>query len=145
MASVKSQIINRLLDLAQPLQAEGKFRKIERKSAVLLQESVKPAIHLVIGDEIVMQEDERGYWMEFPAVFQLIIADNRDPYALADTSVAYLQEKIESDPQLSCLVVKVVYDGELPMTSETEKPVGYTLVNYLIQYRRYKSDPSKNY
>ena len=147
MPSIKSQIIARLLDLASPLLTEGKFRLIVRKSAPLLLEAVKPAIHLVVGDESVVSqaEDIRGYLMEFPAIFQLIVSDVKDPYSLADDSVAFLQEKIETDPQLSGLVNCIKYDGETPLTTETEKPVGYTLVTYLIQYRRLRGNPSQQY
>lgn len=150
MASVKSQIIARLLAICAPLKAEGRFREIKRASAPFLIPSLKPCIHLVVGDEIKVLEDIQGYTLEFPVTFDLIVADASDPYTLADESAAYLQEKVESDQQLmnnegSGFCSSVVYDGELPYTSEITRPVGGALVMYLVRYRRNRANPSQNY
>lgn len=148
--SVKARIIARLLEIAQPLLGDGKFRVIERASAPFLTVAVKPALHLVIGDEHRIEEDNRGYTLQFPATWDLIVQDARDPYALADESVTFLQRAMEKDPQLTNsdaagLCNAMIYDGELPYTSELTKPVGGTLVMYLLQYRRAIGEPETGY
>lgn len=150
MASIKQQIIARLLDLAMPLKASAGFRKIERKRTLFLREDVKPAIHLVVGDETVMSEDERGYTMQFPAMFKVLVSDTRATEDASDKAVAYLQEAIEADPQLNgggnkALANKATYDGELPFTEEELKPDGGAVVSYVIEYRRYRGDVDQSY
>ncbi len=143
--SVKTRIIKRVLEICQPLIGEQKFRTIARKNTLFLLEPQKPAIHLVIGDENGVVEDERGYTMKFPLMLKLIVDDARDPYGLADKSVAFVQEKVESDEQLGGLASKITYDGELPFTEEVLKPDGGTVVMYIIEYRRMRGDPSTPY
>lgn len=146
--SVKVTIIKRLLELVQPLLTNGKLRVIERRSAPFMQQAVKPALHLVIGDESVVggqDGDNRGFTMEFPADFEILAGEARDPYALCDELVAYVQEKVESDAQLSGLVNIVNYSGELPFTNDATKPSGGTLLMYNIQYRRTRGNPALSY
>lgn len=143
--SVKMQIIARLLAICQPLIAEQKFLKVERKQTLFLLESVKPALHLVIGDERVLYQDERGYNMQFPVLFKLLTESPDDGYNQADKAAAFVQEKIEADEQLNRLASKVTYDGEMPFTEEVLKPAGGTVITYLVEYRRMKAQPSVNY
>ena len=135
----------RLLELAEPLRASAGFRKIERKRTLFLLEAVKPAIHLVIGDETVIEEDDRGYRCQFPAMFKVVVSDTRDTEDASDAAVAYLQEAIEADGQLNGggdkpLANKATYEGELPFTEEISKPEGGAVVSYNIEYRRYRGD-----
>jgi hypothetical protein len=143
--SIKSQIVARLQEIVKPLLAESKFRAIARATAPAITAPIKPAIHLVIGDERRIEEDTRGYTMEFPVMYDLIVEDARDPYALADASVAFVQEKVESDIQLGGLCNALIYDGELPYTNDINRPFGGTLVMYLIQYRRPRANPNALY
>ena len=143
--SIKARIIKRILEICAPLLADGKVRKIERKSSIFLLEPVKPAIHLVIGDEHGVVEDERGYTATFPAMVKLILDDARDPFALSDTIVPFVQGKMESDEQLGGLASKITYDGELPFTEEALKPDGGTVMMYLIKYRRLRGDATTSY
>ena len=149
MASIKQQIIARLMALADPMKSELKFRRIERKRTLFLLEDIKPALHLVVGDEVVVGEDNFGYTMEFPIAWKVIVEDARATEDVSDQAVAFLQEKIEGDPQLNAgagaLANSVKYDGELPFTEEQLKPAGGAVVMYLVQYRRKIAQPDQNY
>jgi len=152
--SIKSRIIARLLELAEPLR-QGKellgpagYRVIERKRTLFLIEPVKPALHLVIGDEDVVghqDSDNRGFTMRFPAMWKSMVSDARDAYRLSDGTAAYLQMAIEADGQLSQLANIINYIGELPFTDEALKPDGGTVVMYEVEYRRYRGDPTRSY
>jgi len=143
--SIKSRIVARLLQLPEPLKADGKLRLIARKRTFFLLEPVKPALHLITEDEQVTVEDERGYTMIFPVSFKLILAAAHDAEARCDELAAWLQEKIEADEQLNGLASKITYDGELPFTEEQGKPDGGTVVMYTVEYRRYRGDPGRSY
>lgn len=147
--SVKSKIIARLLALCEPLIAEGKVRKIARVRGPFLMESVKDAIHLVVGDETVIGEDVRGFELQFPVMLKLIIRDASDAYSKSDQLEAWLQEKIEADPQLQggaeAVASRVVYQGSLPFTEEALKPDGGTVLMYEVNYRRVRSRPDVSY
>jgi hypothetical protein len=76
---IKKQIIARLLALCEPMRTNAlALRVIERKRTPFLTEAVLPALHLVVGDESVIEEDTRGWTMEFPVFFKFITADARD-------------------------------------------------------------------
>lgn len=140
--SIKSQIIARLLALAEPLKkSDFGFREIERKTTPFFLAAVKPAIHVIIFPEDVIEQDARGYTIEFHALFKLIIEDQRDAYALADRATGFLQEKIESDTQLSGLASKLEYASDQPFTEEALKPAGGNSLMYLINYRRLRTNP----
>lgn len=143
--SVKTQIIARILALAEPLKTSGELARIARVRTVFLLEAVKPALHLVVGDEVVIAEDERGYTMEFPAALKLIFTDAVDAYTKGDEMVKLLQTQMESDAQLSQLANSIKYEGETPFTEEALKPDGGVMLNYVVQYRRYRGDPTRNY
>ena len=151
--SIKQQIIAALLALAMPLMKNtAAIRKIERKRTLFLMEDTKPAIHLVITPETVVDEDTRGYDIEFHALYKIICDDARDPADLADGVAAFLQTAIESDPQLNgasgqqpSLASWVRYFGDTPFTQEELKPDGGILVTFLVRYRRLKGDPNTTY
>jgi hypothetical protein len=108
-------------------------------------EPIKDSLHLIIGDEHQMQEDERGYWMQFPIMWKIMVADARDAYAKTDDTSALLQAGIETDAQLSGLANRITYHGELPFTDEVLKPDGGTVVLYTVEYRRVRGDPTLTY
>lgn len=144
--SIKRQIAARLLAIAQPLKtSDFGFRLVERKSTPFLLEPTKPAIHLIILPETPIDQDERGYTIEFHALYKIIVDDARDPYDLCDRAAGYLQNQIESDGsnpmQLGGLVSKLEYAGDQPFTEEALKPDGGNAVTYLINYRRMRGDP----
>jgi hypothetical protein len=151
--SIKQKIIAALLHLAEPLRKnDAHIRKIERKRTLFLLEDTKPAIHLVITPETVVEEDMRGYELEFHAMFKIICDDARDPADLADGVAAFLQTAVESDPQLNgadgsgqSLASWVKYFGDTPFTQEELKPDGGILVTFLVRYRRLKGDPNTTY
>jgi hypothetical protein len=154
--SIKAQIIARLLELCQPLAtAPVPFRLIERKHTVFLIEAIKPALHLVVGQESQIGEDTRGYTKQFPAWFKIMLADSRDAYGLADDAAAFIQQAIEADftggdptsgkGQLRGLANKIQYEGEQPFTDEAIKPDGGTVVMYTVEYRTPRGDPYSTY
>lgn len=143
--SIKAQIIARMLELCQPLQGQGIVRKIERKNALFLSEAVKPALHLVTGDETVLVEDERGYTMKFPVAFQIIFSEQRDPYGAGEQFESFLQATIEADEQLAGLCNKITYQGASPFMNEEIKPSALTVVMYEVEYRRHRAGPAKPY
>ncbi len=134
--SIKTRIIKRVLEICAPLVSDGKVRKVERTSSLFLLETIKPSIHLVVGDESGVVEDERGYTANFPLMVKIILDDARDPYGASDFLVPFVQGKLESDEQLAGLASKITYDGELPFTEEALKPDGGTVLMYLVEYRR---------
>lgn len=143
--SIKQRIIARLLALAEPLKTNGELRKIARARTVVLLEAIKPSLHLVVGDEVVVDEDDRGYTMEFPAALKLILSDGMDVSAAGDVMVAKLQAAIESDPQLNGLANSIKYEGETPFTEKELEPTGGVLLRYVIQYRRVRAQPETSY
>lgn len=145
LQSVKSQILARVVDLVSVMKSDGTFRLLERRNALFLTEAIRPALHIVSGDETALVEDERGYTMKFPLVFQAIYDAQRDPYGAADNFEAALQRIIESDEQLAGLASKITYEGASPFVSEEQKPAALVVVMYQVEYRRLRSKPEKNY
>ena len=143
--SIKTQIIAKLIAICQPLIAQEVVRKVVRKHALFLTESVTPALHIVVGDEKVLYQDERGYNMQFPVAFQIIFAQNRDPESAGDAFEAFLQTNIEADEQLAGLASKITYNGAAPFIREELNPVALTVAMYLVEYRRYKAQPTVGY
>ena len=143
--SIKQQIIARILILCDPLVAQGIFRKVERKNALFLTEAVKPALHVVTGDETVLIEDERGYTMQVPVAFQAIFSEQGNVANAADQFEQLLQAAIETDEQLAGLCNKITYNGASPFNSEELKPAGLDIVMYQVEYRRYRANPQRSY
>ena len=143
--SVKSRIIERLLMVLKPLQDAGLVRKIVREHALFALESVRPALHVVTGEERVIEQDSHGYRCEFPLALQIIFAEPRDPYTAADEFEAAVQAIVEVDEQLEGLVSKITYNGAAPFVNEESKPAAYVVVEYLIEYRRTRGEPNVNY
>ena len=143
--SVKSQIVERLLAILQPLQDGGTVRKIVREHALFALEAVRPALHVVTGEERVIEQDSHGYRVEFPLALQIIFAEQRDPYTAGDEFEAAVQAVIEADEQLEGLASKITYNGAAPFVSEEAKPNAYVVVEYLVEYRRAKAAPKVNY
>lgn len=154
MNAIKTQIIARLLAALAPLKKQSdqtlNVRKIERVTNPTLMEEVRPAIHVVIGQEAVLEQDERGYTCEFPAVFRIIFEDARDPYTTGDKLAALVQTKIEGDEQLTKtdgtgLASKITYEGDFPYANEINKPAAGIFLTYSVEYRRYRADPERSY
>jgi len=144
--SVKSRIMTRCRELVDPLQAEGKVRVIERTSALGLLAAVRPALHLVDGDEDQIGEDERGYTLQFPIAFEVIFEELRDPHGTADELLAWIQEKIESDLQLSGLANAITYVGGQKFIMENVEPKqGHSTALYNVEYRRERKKPDVSY
>ena len=141
---VKSRIIARLLGICDPLIAEQRVRSVKRVLSPFLTESVKPALHLVIGHEVVLYQDERGYNSEFPASFKLILDDGGERENIADELAAYLEEKVEADEQLGGLCSKITFDGVYPYIDDLI-PGGFIMVSYKIEFRRYRGAPTVGY
>jgi hypothetical protein len=142
---IKQQILERILEILQPLRGENSVRKIERVHGLFLLEEIRPALHVVTGDESVVSRDNRGYTMEFPVAFEFIFSDARDPETKADECAGFVQEKIEADPQLSSLANAITYDGTQPFIGEGAKPSCVVVLTYVIQYRRVEAQPDVNY
>jgi hypothetical protein len=142
--SLKTQIAAYLLNLCEPLIANGKVRKVERKSTPFLLEPALPALHLLFGKEDVILEDERGYNLKFQASFKIMVDEKRDPYTLVDELEAFLQEAIEADPQLGGLASKVTYVATTPFVDEVQTS-NFTIVTYDVEYRRYRAKPDTGY
>ena len=143
--SVKKQVLAQVLDLCKSLISDNTVRKVERKHALFLTEAITPALHVVVGDEKVLYQDERGYNMQFPVAFHFIFATPRDPESSADEFEARIQKLIEADEQLGGLVSKITYNGSAPFVIEDMQPVNVAIVMYLFEYRRFKGDPAQNY
>ncbi|MCX7723547.1 MAG: hypothetical protein N2379_10910 [Verrucomicrobiae bacterium] len=147
---VKERIVARLLELLEGLRAQGVVRKVSRELTVLAAESVRPAIHLVVGDENVVGRDNQGYTCEFAVAFNILIADARSNYRVAEQIAAEVQRAVESDPQLlgadpQPLCVSVEYRGQTPFSDELTRPEGGTILQYQIRYRRSYGAPDVSY
>ena len=147
MNSIKKQIIARVLELLDVLKTDAGIRDLERKRDLFLQAAKYPAIHVIDGAEIPAEseEDNVGYTLEFPLVIKLMVEDQRDPYGATDELVPFIQKIIESDTQLNGLANWVRFEGEAPFVHEINKPLGGSLVNYRIQYRRKRGEPETTY
>lgn len=149
--SIKQRIIERAIALLTPLKGEEGIREIERKRTLFLLVTNKPAIHVVTGPEIVLEEDDRGYTMEFPIFLKLMVSEARSVEDRVDALTWRIQKKLESDPQLNGsatdapLASKLTYDGEQPYGEEILKPDGGTVIAYVVQYRRYRAEPKVTY
>jgi hypothetical protein len=149
--SIKQQIIERAIGLLGALPGEEGIREIARTRTLFLQAAMKPAIHVVAGPEIVLEEDDRGYTLEFPLFFKLYVSEARNLEDQVDRMVWKIQEKLEADPQLNgslptaALASKLTYDGEQPFGEEILKPEGGTVIAYVVQYRRYRAEPKSTY
>jgi hypothetical protein len=150
--SIKKQIVAKILDNLAALKTAGVVRKIERKHDLFRNESVVPALHLIVGPEVKAQaenegEDNRGYTMSFQVVLKLILESNRDLYEPADDAIAKIQEIMEApgNQQLDGLANDVIYDGDEPFITELGKPDGGVVVKYWVTYRRYRGIPEQSY
>lgn len=151
--SIKQRIIERILELCEPMKGAHGVRVIERKRTLFLVEAVKPAIHLVVGPEIVLEEDNRGYRCEFSVFLKILVEDARNVADVADSIVWKLQTAIEGDAQLNAgdedtsdaLAIKTTYDGEQPFGEDILKPEGGAVLGYVVEYRRLIAQPKSNY
>lgn len=149
--SIKQKIIERAIALLEPLKGEEGIRVIERKRTLFLLEPLKPAIHVVVGPEIVIEEDDRGYRKEFSLFIKLLVAEARNLEDAVDRLTWKIQVKLEADPQLNGtnptapLASKLTYDGEQPFGEEILKPEGGTVIAYVVEYRRYRAEPKSTY
>jgi hypothetical protein len=143
--SIKTQIIAKLIAICEPLVTQSVVRKVVRKHMLFLTEAVTPALHVVVGDEKELYQDERGYCSQFPVAFQIIFAENRDPEKAADEFESFLQTAIEADEQLGGLCSKITYNGAAPFVLEETNPASLAVVTYLVEYRRVKGQPSSGY
>jgi hypothetical protein len=149
-SSVKETIIARILDRCAQLKAENVVRVVVRKQGLFLTEPVHPALHIVVGDEDVIAQDNRGYTLKFPVAFQFIFSEQKDPYGVGDRFEAEIQSLIEGDEQLTSeagtgLASKITYEGATPVVSEETKPLCLTIVMYQVEYRRFRARPDRSY
>lgn len=149
--TIKQRIMEHVLNLLEPLKGEQGLREIERKRTLFLLAPIKPAIHVVAGPEIVLEEDNRGYRLEFGLFFKLFVSEARNLEDEVDRITGRIQEKIENDAQLNgnenqnALAIRTTYDGEQPYGEEILKPEGGTVIAYVVEYRRYIAEPNYNY
>lgn len=149
--NIKQRINERVLALMTELGKTAGIREIARKRTLFELAAIKPALHLVTGPEIVLEEDNRGYRLEYPVFFKLFVSEARNLEDEVDRYVGLIQETVETDSQLAAdnnanaLALKVTYDGEQPFGEEILKPGGGTVVAYRIEYRRYIAEPKYNY
>ena len=148
--SIKQKIMERIATILEPLKGTAGLRVIERKRTLFLLEPLRPALHIVAGPEIVLEEDNRGVRVEFGLFLKLMVSEARNLEDEVDKWAWKIQTAIENDAQLSggdgedVLAISVTYDGEQPFGEEILKPEGGTVVAYVIQYRRYLAEPESN-
>ncbi len=145
MTPIKTQILARVKTLLDALKTAAVVRKVERVTSPFLLETTTPALHIYVGPENQIEQDNFGYVMEFPLVLRCIFAEERDPYSKGDELEAQAQKTIEADPQLNQLACLLRYEGDDPYVNEIDKPSGGVYVHYTVQYRRKKADPETNY
>lgn len=149
--NIKQRIMERILEILEPLKGEAGLRKIERVRTLFLVEPQKPCLHVVAGPEIVLEEDNRGYRVEFGLFLKLGVSEARNQADEVDRYVGLIQTAIEGDAQLNggdgadVLAIRTKYDGEQPYGEEILKPEGGTVIAYVIEYRRYIAEPNYNY
>lgn len=145
MPTIRQQWITRIFEVLEPLKAAGVVRNVTRRRALHLSEVGAPAVHVVIGDEKRIGEDERGYTLEVPVAFKVIVSKERDAEDEADRISGEIQALIEGDLQLNRLVDQITFDSDTPFTNDATKPDGGTIVLYVVQYRRYRAMPDRAY
>ncbi len=148
--SIKTKIVNRVLAICRALKGATDLREIERKNALFLLTQIRPALHIVTGDESVVDEDNRGYRLKFPVAFQVIFGASADPYGAADQWECLIQQTIEDNEQLTqdddtALVSKITYEGATPYVTEEKQPSNLLIVLYQFEYRRERARPWISY
>lgn len=143
--SVRSQIIAQILDLLNPLIAQNKVRSVDRVHALFLQAAIKPALHLVVGDEVQVAQDNRGYTAEIGMFFEIIFDEVRDPEGKADELAAFIQRRVEADPQINRLANEITFKGVRNFVNDAIAPEALSIVQYTLQYRRERGNPDQNY
>jgi len=145
--SIKKQIGARILANLGALIQPGDLRAVERKSDLLAQMSVMPALHVIVNGEVMTnpEEDNRGYTMQFHVDLKIGVKDFRDRAEVLDDLVAKVQVIMEGDVQLGGLANWIRYLGDEPFINEIDKPIGGTIVTYLGEYRRLRGNPSGAY
>jgi hypothetical protein len=145
MASVKRQIIARVMDLLETLkQQDPGVRSVKRQRGFAVGNDPKPSIAVIVGAEGLASEDNAGLELEFPIFFKIDV-EGKDPYDLADQFAETVQRQVESDRQLSGLANEMLYQGETPFSNEANSPEGGTLLHYLVRYRRQRAKPELSY
>lgn len=143
--SIKAQIIANILTALQALVDAGTVRQVSRGKKLAINLAIRPSIQLYVGEERPTSKDNRGRTYHFDMCAKLLIDDPKDVGAASDTIVPEIQRLIESNVQVSQLAVIVDGGEELPFVSESNEPLGGSLVMYTIQYRRLLGDPYTTY
>ncbi len=124
----------------------GPFRDFQRKKDLLLTAKSCPALYLILGSETAIPgEDTRGYTFQWPITWQLFVEDTRDPDAALDLLVPAVQIAVEADLQMGGLIDEILYEGDTVFANEITTPCGVIALNYRIEYRRERGNPSANY
>ena len=142
--SIWRRILDQLLVATASLKVAngGRIRQLELLNTTQMEAAVMPALHIVPDAEVVVEEDTRGYVLERTLFLRITYGYTKTPYPDAADLVSDVQTAIESDPQLDQLANNVRYLGETPYITDDGVREG-TVLNYSIQYRRMRKDPTQ--
>jgi hypothetical protein len=143
--SIKQKAIARILELLEPLKAQGLVKKIARKKSLFLTEDVKPCLNVIVGPEDAVGQDNQGYEIQLAVTLEVILSAPKDTENLVDELTAAVQRAMESDRQLMLYANEVIYHGDQPYTNELMKPAGGLMILYQVNYRRQRAAPELRY
>lgn len=144
--SIKSQIIKSQLAAMTVLATNGTVRQVSRGTKLSLNLPIRPSIQLFVGDERPFgKPDNRGRTFHFDLCWKLLNEDPRDVAGANDLIVPEIQKIAETDIQTGGLCVIVEGGEEKPFVSETNEPLGGSLILYTVEYRRVLGDPYTTY
>ena len=149
--SIKKQALDKILKNLEALKSEnnptpdGKVRTVTRELDMLKSSEHMPSLMVYDGEELIIDEDERGITFQFPLTIKLQFSSPRDLAEIKDVLVPAVQTVMESDLQLGGLVNWVKGGEEQPFIAEIGKPLGGALLHYQIEYRRMRGNPYKSY
>ena len=152
-ASVKSAIFARLVANLQGLKDQQVFASISRELDPVKSSQTMPSLCIYDGPEIEIGRDNRGRTYEFPLTLRILLESATSLAELKDKLVPEVQVILELDPQLNGLpnldgpALAIVVDGgvETPLLNELNSPVGGAWLEYTVQYRRQRGDPTITY
>ncbi len=144
---LKTQILNQILSLLEPLKADGTVAVIERRLSPVADGGVMPLIHVVEGQERQIAADTRGRTYQFPILLKLLLEDGVTKAELKDEIVARIVEILEAPEnlQLGGLVANMDAVEETPYVSELTGSKGGALLLFEVTYRRERGKPRQQY
>lgn len=143
--SVKKKIMTRLGVMFDELKTDSSLRYAERTFAPPERSRIYPSAFFYEGIEKPVGADTRGRSYRFPLYIDILFRTETDLLGQKDDLTALVQDKIESDLQLSGLGVLIEPGEEIPLMSRLKEPAGGVRLVFPILYRRERGNAAQEY